>query len=93
MRLTAGVLQHRVVFPDGPYSIVGAEFGPLFDSDIDNSCTSCHRPQCTEAWQNYPLDELQMPAPFTNATEFDHSSISNADRQAIRDWCATLDFN
>jgi len=78
---------------NGPYSIVGAEFGPLYESDIDNSCTSCHRPQCTEQWQNYPLDELQMPAPFTNATEFDHSSISNADRQAIRDWCATLDFN
>ena len=77
---------------DGPYSIVGAEFGPLFDSDIQNSCTSCHRPQCTEAWQNYPLDELQMPAPFTNATAFDHSTISDADRQAIRDWCATLNL-
>ena len=50
---------------NGPYSIVGAEFGPLYESDIDNSCTSCHRPQCTEQWQNYPLDELQMPAPFT----------------------------
>jgi len=77
---------------DGPYSIVGAEFGPLFDADIDNSCTSCLRSQCTETWQNYPLDELQMPAPFTKATSFDYSSISNADRQAIRDWCATLDL-
>jgi hypothetical protein len=36
------------------------------------------------------LDELKMPPPFENATEFDHSNISNADRQAIRDWCITL---
>ena len=34
-----------------------------------------------------------MPAPFTNATAFDHSTISDADRHAIRDWCATLDFD
>ena len=41
---------------------------------------------------NYPLDELRMPPPFQNKTDFDHSSISEADRQAIRDWCETLNF-
>jgi len=33
-----------------------------------------------------------MPAPFENATEFDHSTISNEDRQAIRDWCNSLNL-
>ena len=33
-----------------------------------------------------------MPPPFQNKTDFDHSSISEADRQAIRDWCETLNF-
>lgn len=74
----------------GPYSIIGEEFGPILTTDIDNSCTSCHRPQCTEFFQNYPLDELEMPPPFENTTEFDHSEISCEDRQAIRDWCETL---
>ncbi len=74
----------------GQYSIIGAEFQQPFTTNIQNSCTTCHRPACTEHFQNYPLDELAMPAPFENATDFDHSNISNADRQAIRDWCATL---
>ena len=73
-----------------PYSVVGAEFKQPFTTNIQNSCTACHRPQCTEFFQNYPLDELVMPAPFQNATDFDHSNISDADRQAIRDWCNTL---
>jgi hypothetical protein len=38
------------------------------------------------------LDELTMPPPFENATDFDHSSISDADRQAIRNWCNTLNL-
>lgn len=75
-----------------PYSVVGAEFKQPFTTNIQNSCTSCHRPQCTEFFQNYPLDELVMPAPFQNATDFDHSNISDADRQAIRDWCNTLEL-
>jgi hypothetical protein len=33
-----------------------------------------------------------MPPPFENATDFDHSSISKADRQALRDWCQTLNL-
>ena len=60
---------------------------------LDTPCTSCHRPQCTQHFENYPLDELTMPPPFQNATDFDHSSISDADRQAIRDWCNTLNLN
>lgn len=78
---------------NGPYSIIGAEFQqPRTTTNIQNSCTSCHRPQCTKHFENYPLDELRMPPPFQNITDFDHSSISEADRQAIRDWCETLNF-
>ena len=76
----------------GPYTIIGEEFHQPYTTDLQNSCTSCHRPQCTEHFQNYPLDELVMPPPFQNATEFDHSSISEEDRKAIRDWCNTLDL-
>ena len=79
---------------NGPYSIIGAEFQqPRTTTNIQNSCTSCHRPQCTKHFENYPLDELRMPPPFQNITDFDHSSISEADRQAIRDWCETLNFD
>lgn len=74
-----------------PYSIVGAEFQQPTTANFDkNKCVTCHRPQCTEHFQNYPLDELVMPPPFQNATNFDHSETVNTDRQAIRDWCATL---
>ena len=73
-----------------PYSVIGEEFRQPFNVNIQNSCTTCHRPQCTEQFQNYPLDELVMPPPFENITQFDHSEISQVDRQAIRDWCQTL---
>ena len=76
---------------NGPYTIIGAEFQQPITANFDNNqCVACHRPQCTTHFQNYPLDELVMPAPFQDATNFDHSNIANADRQAIRDWCATL---
>jgi len=77
---------------NNPYSIIGQEFHQPHTTNIQNSCTSCHRPQCTQHFENYPLDELTMPPPFQNATDFDHSSISDADRQAIRDWCNTLNL-
>ena len=74
-----------------PYSVVGQEFGqPKTALFTNNQCTACHRPQCTSHFQNYPLDELVMPAPFLNANNFDHSDIATADRQEIRDWCKTL---
>ena len=74
-----------------PYVVVGQEWGqPKTATFNNNQCVSCHRPQCTSHFQNYPLDELVMPPPFQNATDFDHSDIATADRQAIRDWCATL---
>lgn len=76
-----------------PYTVVGQAWQQPYTTNIQNSCTSCHRPQCTDHFQNYPLDELVMPAPFQNATDFDHSSISDADRQAIRDWCNTLNLD
>ena len=76
---------------NGPYTIIGAEFQQPITANFDNNqCVACHHPQCTTHFQNYPLDELVMPAPFQDATNFDHSNIANADRQAIRDWCATL---
>jgi len=75
-----------------PYSVVGQAWKQPKTTNIQNSCTSCHRPQCTQHYENYPLDELVMPPPFENATDFDHSSISNADRQAIRDWCNSLNL-
>jgi len=78
---------------NGPYTIIGAEFQQPITTNFDNNqCVSCHRPQCTTHFQNYPLDELVMPPPFLDATNFDHSNIANADRQAIRDWCATLEL-
>ena len=75
-----------------PYIVIGTEFQQPFTTNIQNSCTSCHRPKCTQHFENYPLDELVMPPPFQNATDFDHSTISNEDRQAIRDWCSTLNL-
>ena len=77
---------------NNPYSVIGQEFHQPYTTNIQNSCTSCHRPQCTQHFENYPLDELTMPPPFENATDFDHSSISDADRQAIRNWCNTLNL-
>ena len=76
-----------------PYSIIGQEFHQPHTTNIENSCTSCHRPQCTQHFDNYPLDELTMPPPFQNATDFNHNSISDADRQAIIDWCNTLNLD
>ena len=76
----------------GPYSIIGEEFRPPYTSTIQNTCTSCHRPQCTQHFENYPLDELVMPPPFQNWKDFDHSTIYKADREAIRNWCKTLNL-
>ena len=76
----------------GPYSVVGEEFEPLYTTELSNSCTSCHRAQCTQHFENFPLDALQMPPPFSSATDFDHSAASAADRQAVREWCASLDL-
>ena len=74
-----------------PYRVIGQEFGqPKTALFTNNQCTACHRPQCTSHFQNYPLDELKMPAPFLNATNFDHSNIATMDRQEIREWCKTL---
>jgi hypothetical protein len=33
-----------------------------------------------------------MPPPFQNATDFDHNTISDADREAIRTWCNSLNL-
>ena len=78
---------------NNPYSVIGQEFRQAPTTNIQNSCTSCHRPQCTQHFENYPLDELVIPPTFQNATDFDHSSIFDADRKAIREWCTTLNLN
>ena len=87
-------IQNELLVPltsNQPYSVVGQEFGqPKTALFTNNQCTACHRPQCTSHFQNYPLDELKMPAPFLNATNFDHSNIATMDRQEIREWCKTL---
>ena len=74
------------------YQIVGAEFEQPHTTNIQNSCTNCHRAQCTEHFQNYPLDELLMPPPFSGANNFDHSNISTNDRDEIREWCSSLNL-
>ena len=76
-----------------PYILVGQEWQKPHTTDIQNSCSSCHRAQCTSHFQNYPLDALEMPPPFQDASHFDHSDISDADRQEIREWCNTLDLD
>lgn len=77
---------------DSPYYILGEEFPEPYTKEFpNNTCTSCHRPQCTDHFQLFPLDEMQMPGAFYNL-DYDHSTISNADRQAIRDWCNTLNL-
>jgi len=43
-------------------------------------------------FENYPLDELVMPPPFENAADFDHSSISRADRQATQKLVLNLEL-
>ena len=79
--------------PNTPYYIVGEEFPQPYTKDFPgNACTSCHRAQCTDHFQLFPLDEMQMPGPFYNL-DYDHSNVSDADRQAIRDWCETLNLN
>lgn len=77
-----------------PYEIIGAPDGPYTTELPGNSCTSCHRPQCTTLFDgsngSYTLDELAMPAPFHDLAAWEDAT-STADRQAVRDWCATLD--
>ena len=43
-------------------------------------------------FQNYPLDELLMPPPFSGANNFDHSNISTNARDEIREWCSSLNL-
>ena len=70
-----------------PYVVVGDGFSqPFHDGAPQNSCTSCHRPQCDNGFA-VPLGQLVMPGPFADSTY--HSQVSD-DLQAMRDWCASL---
>ena len=72
---------------DSPYVVVGDGFTqPYHAGAPQNSCTSCHRPQCDTNFA-IPLGELVMPGPFVDSTFTDGVS---ADLQEIRDWCSTL---
>lgn len=70
-----------------PYIVVGDDFSqPYHQGAPDNSCTSCHQPQCDNLFQ-VKLGELSMPGPFTHNNNFVGVS---ADLQELRDWCATI---
>ena len=73
--------------PDAPYIVVGEGFSqPIHAGAPDNSCTSCHRPQCDTNFA-VPLGELVMPAPFADSTFTDAGA---ADLQELREWCRDL---
>ena len=80
--------------PRPPYEIISAPDGPYTTELPGNSCTSCHRPQCTTLFDSldgrYALDELAMPAPFHDLSTWDDAA-STADREAVREWCKTLE--
>lgn len=70
-----------------PYIIVGEDFEqPIHEGAPENSCTSCHRPQCDTNF-SVPLGQLVMPGPF-EASNF-HAELSEG-VQEMRDWCESL---
>lgn len=77
--------------PRPPYEVISAPGAPYTTELPDNSCTSCHRPQCTTLFDGngFALDELAMPAPFHDLSTWDDAS-SVADREAVRAWCDSL---
>lgn len=80
--------------PRPPYQIISAPVGAYTTDLPGNSCTSCHRPQCTTLFDgpgdSYALDELAMPAPFHDLSTWD-DDISAANREAVRAWCNSLE--
>jgi hypothetical protein len=88
--------------PRPPYWVISAAEGPHTTELSGNSCTECHRPQCTtlfdgesdedegEATSAYKLDELAMPAPFHDLSTWDDATAA-ADREAVRAWCNSLE--
>ena len=73
--------------PDAPYTVVGEGFSqPIHEGAPDNSCTSCHRPQCDTDFA-VPLGALLMPGPFADSTATPEGA---ADLQALREWCRDL---
>ena len=88
--------------PRPPYEIISAPDGPYTTELSGNSCTECHRAQCTtlfdgvgeddddgESTNAYKLDELAMPAPFHDLSTWDDATAA-ADREAVRAWCDSL---
>ena len=78
--------------PRPPYEVISSPVAPYTTDLTGNTCTSCHRPQCTtlfDGGNGYALDELAMPAPFHDMSTWDDAR-SVADREAVRDWCKTL---
>ena len=70
---------------DSPYVVVGQAFRqPLHEGAPQNSCTSCHKPQCDSLFA-IPLGRLPMPAPFHSAEE---AVFSQADYDELQHWCA-----
>jgi len=72
---------------DSPYIVIGDDFSqPYHEGAPDNSCTSCHKPQCDDLFA-VKLGELAMPGPFNN---HDHVIGVTPDLQELRDWCGTI---
>ncbi len=70
-----------------PYTIIGEDFTqPIHDGAPENTCTSCHRAQCSQFSMNLML--LPMPAPFDSYTETD---INATDRAEVKAWCDAVD--
>lgn len=70
-----------------PYIVIGDDFSqPYHEGAPDNTCTSCHKPQCDDLFA-VKLGELSMPGPFNN---HDHVIGVTPDLQELRDWCGTI---
>ncbi len=70
-----------------PYIVIGDNFAqPIHDGAPENTCTSCHRAQCSQF--SIDLMLLPMPAPFDAYTEGD---LYADDLAEIKAWCNAVD--
>lgn len=70
-----------------PYVVIGDDFTqPYHDGAPENSCSSCHRPQCDDLFA-VKLGELSMPGLFT---DHNHFVGVTPDLEALRNWCGKI---
>ena len=89
---------------DSPYFVIGKEFptppgrkpGAIratIPKHLEgNKCIQCHAPQCVPDFFNVKLDELKMSAPF-HTMEMETREKWVKDREAIREYCQSLDIH